>query len=125
MQDITNGRINCRNLTHDEWEMMVSASSQEWFAPSDDDWLLVKNMLSLFDIRRGYKIKTDSDGIPYILSGTAQIKLNADGHKALEMRRDGKFHMKGEPTRYEDIAPYMTDSERLLFEDISNFTGNF
>lgn len=116
MEDITKGRINCENLTHEEWELLVSSQHQNWFVPTKEQWLLLMNLLALFEIRRGFSIKFDELNQAFIQAGTAQIKLNIAGKVALDMRSRGKFYKIGEPNTYEDFIPYMNEVEISLFE---------
>ena len=78
---------------------------------------MLMNLLALFKIRRGFSIRHDKLGYPFIQGGTAQIKLAITGKVALDMRREGKVYKVGEPNTYEQFAPHMTLSERFLFED--------
>ncbi len=116
MQDITNGRINCQNLTAEEWQLLESSQDRGWFTPTKEQWLLLMNLLALFKIRRGFSIKFDELNQAFIQAGTAQIKLNIAGKVALDMRSRGKFYKTGEPNTYEDFAQYMTEAEISLFE---------
>lgn len=117
MQDITNGRINCENLTDEEWQLLESSEDKDWFVPSKEQWILLMNLLALFKIRRGFSIQHNKLGEPFIRAGTVQIKLSIAGQVALDMRSRGKFYKVGEPNTFEQFAPHMTEAERELFEN--------
>lgn len=117
MEDLTNGRINTNNLTGDEWDLIRHAYGLDWFVPDDEQWLLMKNLLGLFDVRRGYSVEFDADGEAYLLTGTVNIRLNEHGIAAWELLRDDRrFYESGKPTTYEDLKPYMTNYEIGLME---------
>lgn len=117
MQDLTNGRINTNNLTGEEWDLVRFAYTEDWFVPDDEQWLLMRNLLGLFEIRRGYSIEVDADGDAYLLTGTVNIKLNEHGIAAWDLLiKDGRFYQSGNPTTYEDMKPHMTDHEIGMME---------
>lgn len=124
MQDLTNGRINTNNLTSAEWDLVDLAYYVDWFTPSDDEWLLVRNLLGLFDLRRGYSINDENVLNPVLQAGTAQIRLNEHGREAWELKDEtGKFYQLGKPNTLDDFAPHMTTSELDLFDYFENMVG--
>lgn len=117
MQDLTNGRINTNNLKMNEWDLVKRAYDADWFHPTEDDWLTVRDLLGLFEIRRGYAVEVDADHNPYLQAGAAQIRLNEHGIAAWELFRDEvRYYQSGKPNTFEDFRPYMTENEISLFE---------
>lgn len=47
MQDLTRGRINTNNMTADEWGLVNEAYGSDWFVPTDEQWLLIRNLFGL------------------------------------------------------------------------------
>lgn len=116
MEDLTKGRINCNNITDEEWEFIDKSYIRGWFVPSDNEWLKVRDLLGLFEIRRGFSIKLDNDK-PFIQGGTAQIRLNEHGQSAMELYFDtGRYYQSGKPSTFENFEPYMTEDELDLFD---------
>lgn len=117
MDDLTNGRINCGNITDGEWGILETIST-DWQVPTPMQWAALINLLGLVDIRRGYSLVEDGafKGEYYIQGGTAQIRLNEHGEKALEYHARGENYYHGTPNTYDDFRPHMSDFERSLME---------
>lgn len=95
MKDI-GGRINCENLTPQEWELLRDAENEGragdgWFTPTPEQWLAVRGTLALVEIRRGFEVKDENT----IQLGVAQIRLNNRGAAALEALKESKFYTYG------------------------------
>lgn len=101
MNDVSNGRINCENLTPDEWRMLEFAELADgWFTPDDAQWLAVRGTLALVTIRRGFEVKEGGLSVQF---GVAQIRINDHGKMALQKRRQGEVYRIGKPTEWEDF----------------------
>jgi len=101
------GRINGANILPEEWALLEKAYQLEsWFLPTDEDWLAVRGVLALVDIRRGYKPIGDDN---YQL-GVANLRINGFGEAALLMHRQGERFFYGNPLSAEDF-------EELVFND--------
>lgn len=95
------GRINCANLTPEEWRLLEFAALVDgwWFTPDDAQWAAVRGTLALVEIRRGYEVK-DAETVQF---GVAQIRLNQHGKNALVYRANGIVYQVGEPMTWEDF----------------------
>ena len=117
MQDLTNGRINTNNLNMAEWDLVKRAYDADWFRPTEDEWLTVRDLLGLFEILRGYAVEVDEEHNPYLQAGAAQIRLNEHGEAAWELYRDKtRYYQTGKPNTLDDFRPYMTADEINLLE---------
>ena len=89
------GRINCENLTQEEWEALDQISSYNggWLTPTDAQWLAVRGLLALVDLRRGFQELPDGG----LQLGVAQVRINAHGRKAMDLHRRGQVYRHGAP----------------------------
>lgn len=101
MDDVLNRlRINCAHLLPQEWRTLQQAAEiNDWFNPSTLQWVAVQGILALVDIRRGYTIKSDNT----IQFGTAQIRINKHGRKALKELAAGRIYEHGKPATDTDV----------------------
>lgn len=92
MDDVLNRlRINCEHLLPQEWRTLQQAAAiGDWYNPTTLEWVAVSGILALVDIRRGYTIKHDR-----IQFGTAQIRINKHGLKALKELAAGRIYKHG------------------------------
>lgn len=100
MEDVLNRlRINCNHLLPQEWRTLQEAAAiGDWFTPSTLQWVAVSGILALVDIRRGYTIHADR-----IQFGTAQIRINKHGLKALKELSKGNLYQFGIEATEEDV----------------------
>ena len=90
------GRINCEHLTPDEWLLLgqLEVEHPAWIAPNDLQWLLVRDILSLVEIRRGYRVDYMCSAVQL---GSAQIRIGEHGLAALQHHRRGEVYRFGTP----------------------------
>jgi hypothetical protein len=100
------GRINSANITNQEWTVLLKVYNlaadfrNGWYTPSPQDWLQVRGLLGVLEIRRGYEI--DKEGTLQL--GVAQIRLNEHGFKACWHMLKGETYVSGKRMGNEDIA---------------------
>lgn len=101
MDDVLNRlRINCNHLLPQEWRTLQQAAEiGDWFNPSTLQWVAVQGILTLVDIRRGYTINSET-----IQFGTAQIRINEHGLKALKALAAGEVYEFGDPATEADVV---------------------
>lgn len=104
MEDVAKGRVNCANLTDEEWALLEKLRKVGgWFIPTEADWMTAAGILALIDIRRGFRpIATDEDS-DVIQFGWPHIKINHDGILAVGFHKNGKVYTKGEPSTMLDV----------------------
>lgn len=119
--DISGGRINANNITPEEWAFVEEVEHLGWFVPNREQWWTVRNLLGLFELRRGFSTKYDP--VPYspsygytVQGGTAQIRLGYHGRRALEEKRRGKVYEAGLPLTMEQLSRWFTQAEREMLE---------
>lgn len=102
IKDINPGRINCKNITPEEWKLLERLSQHRgWLIPAPADWLAVRGVLALVEIRRGFKPSDDDDDATQI--GWPQLKINPHGIKALAERAAGRVYVTGTPITWEAL----------------------
>ena len=103
MEDVLNRiRINSANVTNDEWallQVIYYTYGTSWVVPTAEEWKQVAGVLALVDIRRGYDCQTEGD----YEFGTANIRINEHGIKALQAREKGEVYKFGKPTNQKDL----------------------
>jgi hypothetical protein len=105
------GRINAEHLTTEEWALLEKAAKEDgYFIPTDDDWLAVRGVLAMVDIRRGFK--EEKTGV--IQLGWANIRINEHGREALAHRANGTVYRSGEKLSYQDVIDRMPEARRRL-----------
>lgn len=122
--DVSEGwRINAANITPQEWAVIDDAEGREWFVPSDREWLALRNLLGLFELRRGfshkpnptYRFPLGGEAAYTIIGGTAQIRLNLHGRRVLAAKRDKLSpYEHGKLLTMQQIEPFLTEAEREL-----------
>jgi hypothetical protein len=121
MQNIA-GRINSANITNQEWTVLMKVYNQmgdyrtAWYTPSPQDWLQVRGLLGVLEIRRGYEINKGGD----LVMGIAQIRLNEHGFKACWHHLKGEFYVSGERMGDGELARMLAADgldPKILFPD--------
>lgn len=96
------GRINSANLTEKEMDFLESIADRKWFIPTDEEWLLMRGVLALVDIRRGYELHSKPS--VYVQLGVAQIQINHLGLETVKCIKAGKHFVYGEALSWVAVA---------------------